>query len=642
MSAPEALLTFADPEADLGGLTQAEVMGRGRAYQTFEDSLVSLTEARVRKTGVLEKLGHWRQEDAGTFALGGRPSLISDLAILTGLLLLAKEGSAMHITALTALFQYRLSDTSRELLGLEASGAGYLGHTGQQWRWYNNTHRAFHRITDLMDPFPQERYESKTYADIQQILKTHDRRLEEKRKARLDEFTKLFLVMTYKEQPRDIRRVSNTVDISFDQTYVGTPTTKGYSRKNLAHDVAKEAKVEDKRTLPPGPVDAFAGWHIRTGTRTDSPKGTPDLTTPTGPKAAIIYRWGWEANIAVRVDSDAPGQHRFPALVMAATLSLPNVAVSEEAVSLMRSSKAAGLEAGVGDADKQYWANALPARLHDPAIAEGFTPSTDYRVDRLGVQGGDHGALYIEGDAYCPATPADLQDATKEIHSGIIDIATYRTRIKDRKAYQLHQKEKPDAKGRVVLTCPAVGPSPTVTCPLRDFAVARAKKEFVNIDEANLPEFVGKICRQGSVSFNTADIRRQKQKFQYGTPEWEEFHTHARNSIESLNSQIKAGGAEDIESASRRRVRGLAAAQVIATILLTTFNIRKIAAFISDKIKADATQHHGPASAKVKVRRRDREFHNPYTGTYPPGVTPPGKPEREPVDDETGGPPLRD
>ena len=641
MSAPEALLTFADPDTDLGGITRAEVMGRGHAYQLIEDPLVALMESRVRKTGLPDQLQAWRAADAASTGLGGRPSLISDTAILTGLLLLAKEGSAMHLTALTALFQYRLSAASRDLLGLEGSGTGYLGHTGQQWRWYSNTHRAFHRITGLMDPFPQERRDSKTYTDIQSILKSHDKKLEETRKARLDEFSRLFMVMTYYEQPRAIRRVSDTVDVSFDQTYVGTPTTKGYSKKTLARKIAEEAKVDDQRTLTPGPVEAFAGWHVRAGTRVDSPKGTPDLTTPAGPKAATTYRWGWEANIAVRVDSEAPGKHRFPALVMAATLSLPNVAVAEEAVSLMRSSKAAGLKADVGDADKQYWANSLPERLHDPAIAEGFTPSTDYRIDKLGVQGGANGAQFIEGDAYCPATPVALKNASIDLHGGIIDIATYRARIQQRKAYQLHQKEKPDAKGRVVLTCPAVGPSPTVTCPLRDFALARVKKELPNIDEADLPEAVGKICTQGSVSFNTADIRRQKQKFQYGSPEWEEFHTHARNSIESLNAQIKAGGAEDIESSSRRRVRGLAAAQVIVTVLLATFNIRKIAAFISDKIKADATQHNGPTPARPKMRRRDREFHNPYTGTYPPGVTPPGTPAPTPVDDETGGPPIR-
>ncbi|MBG6213877.1 hypothetical protein RCH23_001671 [Cryobacterium sp. CAN_C3] len=45
---------------------------------------------------------------------------------------------------------------------------------------------------------------------------------------------------------------------------------------------------------------------------------------------------------------------------------------------------ALGLEAGVGDADKQYWANSLAERLHEPAFNLGFTPSTDYRTDRLG------------------------------------------------------------------------------------------------------------------------------------------------------------------------------------------------------------------------------------------------------------------
>jgi len=95
---------------------------------------------------------------------------------------------------------------------------------------------------------------------------------------------------------------------------------------------------------------------------------------------------------------------------------MPNVRVAEEAVSLMRATKALGLEPGVGGADKQYWANSTLERLHDDAIKEGFTPSTDYRIDRLGKQGGDHGALYIEGGTYCPATPEPLQNATKEQH----------------------------------------------------------------------------------------------------------------------------------------------------------------------------------------------------------------------------------
>jgi hypothetical protein len=222
----------------------------------------------------------------------------------------------------------------------------------------------------------------------------------------------------------------------------------------------------------------------------------------------------------------------------------------------------------------------------------------------------------------------------------IFDTATYRERIKSRTAFQLHVKEKPDAKGRVVLRCPALGPSPTVTCPLRELLKTVTNKVRPAVDGEDFPDFADKICTQHSVSFDTANNRRNAQAFEYGSKEWEEFHTHARNSIESLNNQVKSGGPEDIETASRRRVRGFGAAQIIVTMLLTNFNLRKIAAFISDKIKGDAKKQLGGEPRSALIRRRDREFHNPYTGTYPPGVTPPGK-AISLTSDETGGPPLR-
>ena len=189
-----------------------------------------------------------------------------------------------------------------------------------------------------------------------------------------------------------------------------------------------------------------------------------------------------------------------------------------------------------------------------------------------------------------------------------------------------------------MLRCPALGPSPTVTCPLRD--LLKTRKVLKGAEEENLPDFADKICTQHSVSFDTAKNRRTAQAFEYGTKEWDEFHTHARNSIESLNNQVKSGGTEQIESASRRRVRGFGAAQIIVTMLLTNFNLRKIAAFISDKIKDDAKKQVNGEPPIALVRRRDREFHNPYTNTYPPGVDRPTKPKRSQAD-ETGGPPRR-
>ncbi|GAB3129605.1 hypothetical protein GCM10027056_31940 [Glaciibacter psychrotolerans] len=569
----------------------------------------------------------------------------------------------MHLTLLTALFQHGLGDESRELLGLERSSNAFIGHIGETKRWYHNVHRAFHRLNDLMDPFPQERRHSKTYTEIQAILAAHDRELEEKHKARLDEFTRRFVVMTFHEQPRHIRRISSKLDISFDQTYLSTPTKKGYSHKTLAARVAKEKKIGVQGLLTPGPVDAHAGWHVKAGERTDYTKGQADQTAPEA-KTSTNYSWGWMGNLATRTDSEAPGTSRFPSLIVAATLSRPNVAVAEEAVSLMRAAKTIGLTPGVADADKQYWANSLQERLHDPAFAEGFTPSTDYRVDRLGIRGGEkdstskkgttgkkdatdnedatdkNGAYFVEGGVYCPGTPKPLLNATKDSVSGLIDTETYRARIKERKAFELHQKEKPNENGRTMLRCPALGPSPTVTCPIRELMKTATPKARPGVHPDDVPYFPDTICIKQSVAFNTADFRRQAQAFDFGSPEWEEFHTHARNSIESINQQLKSGGTEDIESANRRRVRGMGAAQIIITILITNFNIRKIAAFVSDKIKADAKALTTGPAAERTVRRRDREWHNPYTDTYPAGVVRPDKVKPAPSD-ETGGPPRR-
>lgn len=84
----------------------------------------------------------------------------------------------------------------------------------------------------------------------------------------------------------------------------------------------------------------------------------------------------------------------------------------------------------------------------------------------------------------------------------------------------------------------------------------------------------------------------------------------------------------------------MGAAQIIVTILLTSFNLHKIAALLSDKIKADMRAANGQPAKPQLIGRRDRELRNPYTDTYPAGVERPDKARPAPSD-ETGGPPLR-
>jgi len=601
-------------DASCVGVTEREIIGRGRNMQVIDAGTVALAESRIRQSGVLARLEAWKAEDRTKDGLGGRPEMISTRAVLTALLLLAHENAPLHIKRVSLLLEHRLHPESRDLLDLPEGNSSFITYVVSEQRWYDNTIRAFRRMLKLLDPYPQERYTSKSYEQIWEILEAHDEERAQKYKARLDEFTRLFLHMTFMMQPRDIRRASRKLDVSFDQTYVGIPTTKGYSHKNLPHRVAEERKASDFGTRNPGPVEAFAGWHAKSGKgeRKDYTKDELNEVAP-GRGEYTNYDWGWVANIMVRVDAEAPGSKRFPHLIVGASLSIPNMEVAEEAFRLLLSATMLGLEPGIADADKQYWAGSVSERLLKPALKAGYTPSTDYRVDQLGIKGGQHGALQVEGDFYCPNTPESLLNASKDLNTGIIDIATYRARIEERKAHRLHVKQKANSEdGTAYLRCPALGSSPTVTCPLRDMALNAAKKARPHVEPETLEkEFLDTICVKHSAAFDLTNMRAPKQAFDYGTEEWDEFHDHARNTVESENHHLKASGDEDIATAGRRRVRGPAAAQIMITMLLVAHNIRKIAAFLSDREKENART----TPLARTLRRRDRAWANRYTKT---------------------------
>ena len=142
-----------------------------------------------------------------------------------------------------------------------------------------------------------------------------------------------------------------------------------------------------------------------------------------------------------------------------------------------------------------------------------------------------------------------------------------------------------------------------------------------------------KICTQTSVTFKETDNTAMTQDLPYGT----EIHTMTyrrdRNTTEAFNAFLKEPGYEAINDASRRRVRGLAAQQVVTTMLVVSANIRKIAAFLhEEKVRnASTTPRRKPAPRQAPVRRRDRDGKNPYRANWPlkelpastPGVDPP-------------------
>jgi hypothetical protein len=264
-------------------------------------------------------------------------------------------------------------------------------------------------------------------------------------------------------------------------------------------------------------------------------------------------------------------------------------------------------------------------RAHQCAIAAPARRTADDWV---------YSAIHVRGDGALPVprgfrgTPRALQMASvdHEKKQNGVDDDVYRARIENRRAFQVRAKERPDAKGRQPVSCPARSNSPTVSCPIFEVLMERegktlppvADKERIRVDEADAPDmdYLPKICRQHSVTLQQEDDIRTSQGLQYKSDEWHEFHKHARNSIEGLNGNSKDDGQESIDAPLRRRVRGFAAAGFFMAFQMTVYNLRAIATFLKEEATEALTdQPNGPV--ETMQRRRDRVSINRYTGTLP-------------------------
>jgi hypothetical protein len=265
------------------------------------------------------------------------------------------------------------------------------------------------------------------------------------------------------------------------------------------------------------------------------------------------------ANVAVRVNSGATHKLRAPALVVAATLSMPTEDVGDAAIHLMRPSLATGLTPGVVHADKAYFATQRIERLHLPTAELGFTPVTDYRTDRLGVHDFKNGALFIEGSVCCPDMPRALQEASIDHHAGRISGDTYRLRLQMRSHFELRSKGGPDKNGRYRMA----HPTPDV---------------FYNQQHPSQP--AGRACIQKSVTFEQTDGLSHRQAHSYMGSAWRVFRAQAGSTLEAFNAEFRSrrGG----PSGSARRVAGFASAQVFMTIELAAYNLRVLDRFVRE------------------------------------------------------------
>jgi hypothetical protein len=491
--------------------------------------LVYKMNDRATASGVLEQLAQWRREDNPRSA--SARTVIADRAVLVGLLILSSEDSPLVITRLAELFEFRIDPGARRILGLPVDFAVGDSPARATARWRRNTSHALHRLLAVLDPFPQPPRSALRDPDRTGVPAPHCDDREEAMKLRLDSFTHAFLKMTFAEQPERYRDTNTRIDITIA-------------------DYLIPARAQNHLDMAPRADYVFTGRYSSSVSPRDSLARY---------RLPVKQTWGREASLAVRVDSSPSTHRRFPQLIVSATLHLPITQTAHTALTLMRGAISTGLRPGIVDADLGYFANNPVDKLHQPTFELGFTPSTDYKWNRLGVTNYGDGVIWVEGHAYCPLMPDELINATKDIEDGTIDTGTYRSRIRARTEFRLRTIGKPRKNGGVRMVCTCNGHEGPRTDP------------HIPSPAGLKHDAVPSRCTKTIVSVRGSD-RLRRQAFRYGSPQWQDFHARARATAERVTARLKP-----ITTANSHDTSGFAATQVFLTMALTTYNLRETA-----------------------------------------------------------------
>lgn len=541
-------------------LTGDEQMTFSGRTSKFTHAQVLTSDKCIEMTGVLKKLQEWRDEDRAGKRRSGPAPYVDDRAILVVLLLLAREHAPLNETAIAEVLNQRLTDESREHLNIpyELPPVNPNKAGTEEKNWLNHAHNGFQRILEPIDPHHDTRGKRRRLlnnAERAAIFSARDLNTMRRRKERLDWFSQAFLQMTFSMQPRRLRRLQKVANVSVDQTPVPVYSKRG-TRKNQKTGEYYERMVKE--------IDA--AWY----------------------KKGEDYYWAFAANFAVSTANKAGAKADFPITIRAFTLSVPNVDIPGEAVKLGKQLIDAGHTPGRFSVDRGYSSNSTVDDYHKPIAALGFKHVFDFDKDEVGPkQGGQNGSIYVEGAHLCPGTPEDLLYLTVRANNLEVGEQNYHNLIDERALYELRYKEPGTRPGTHKYMCPALGKQARVECPLRDIHPQASAKGKPYVLDRNVPTKPDKICTQHSATFveNDATIK-SKQEYRYGSREWATTYQADRNMVEGMNGFIKHETHEDLDAAARRAAAGLAAQQVLVTMLIVSANMRKLQSFLKDELRA--------------------------------------------------------
>jgi len=522
----------------------------------------------------------WRTEDNAGKKPGGRKPLFSDAVTLTLSMLLVLEGQPLNPTSLGHLLEARLSDEAKEALGIS-----HIYNRADR-DWYHVGYRALNRIIKLIDGWPAPK-QLMLIDEREAIQDSRDESDVAIKRDRGQKFASMLLDIIIGMQPAEHQRTS--IPVSVDQTSLRA----GSQRRRWKRD--KKTGKEIRR------------YHPATGEELDRPileleaglypkeKGAK-IKDPSGAEVFIASQWEtvFVANILIdtREDPTADQSDAPPLLIRALSVATPNKRVGEDTLALLDSIQSRGYDVTRLTFDMGY-NYAMSGGFHRGLRERGIPNVQEYREEQKGITNGVGGAKFVEGDYYCPATAPEHLDATVNYDKAKGDISErqWRDNLAERWKFALHLKDV-KANGKIRLSCPALGPSATVACPIRA-AHARAfrgKREPGQVHKRNLPKRWAEtaVCCQDSITVDPNDFLSEQQKYRYGSDTWSHVYRTDRNVVESVNNTLKSDFRVDLNS--ERRMRGLAANQYVFTFKAAALNYKRIADYARAQLRKAAKE----------------------------------------------------
>lgn len=586
-------------------LSPREIAAGAGAMTLIDADLTRVWWERVEMSGVLPMLAGWRLADrlaSGKRAGGPKPQ-ISDAVILTIALLLVIEGSTVRVRDMGRVLGERLTPGAREVLGIT-----HL-YDGTDRNWYFIALRAVHRLIATFDGWDRKRHEAMMFDERVAFQESLDEEHVATMRSRGVRFTNALIEMTIQLQAPGLRRTR--LALSVDQTSVRAPSQlRRWTRNSKGEEQRKWNKFTEQEILRPV-LELEADLYPKA-------KGQKNRD-PLADKSFVDLQWelSFMGNIIIDVAEDPNADRTLapPQLIRAASLGTPNKRIAEDTLELLDSILDRGYDISRLTFDRGYSQLTLE-KFHRPLRQRGIDVVKDYVKRQKGITNGSGGATFADDRFLCPGTPTELLDASEDFHDHKIDEPTYWHRIDQRSKLELHVKERAKDGSSMKLRCPALGPSPTATCPLREMSEkASPDKDRARIYKRDLPPRAADyaVCCQTSITIPIEVSEQERQKLRYGSKEWSTTYRTDRNSMESTNKLLKAQ--LQLDHSANRLMRGMAAQQFAFALICVAANMKRIVEYEHAIAKHEAKLRRARTTpAKVtttpkptkNVRKRDR------------------------------------